>query len=409
MHKAGLDELKVKDVMSRNPITAAKTDKVSEVLGKMKTHGIHDIPIVEGTKVIGLVSYDHIMKRRGLPLTMEAENVMVIPPKVSEEDSVAKVAELLLNNDFKAIPVTSRDKKSELRGFVSRVDILRKVMAIEDFARMPINDVMTPSPVTVSEEEDIAKARHLMNELTEPTLPVIDKKERLVGVIGAKDLAVFLTMGPDSKASPKKTSDLKVERNVAVKSLMSTPAVSISPASTVRDAMHAMSEHGISSIVVAENERPIGIVTQWDLLETIAKFKEREQVYIQITGLKTGDNDMYDTIFSITEKSLKKISNLFKPEMLTLHIVEYHVEEKVPKWKLKAHKKKGREIDMGAIKYSVRARLSTEKQLFVGKSFDWDVYKAVDDVMTHLEIQAKKLAEKRKEIRPRVVKSGKIA
>jgi len=402
----GLEDIKVKDIMSKNTITALKTDKVSEVLGKMKTYGIHEIPIVEGTKVVGLVSYDNIMKRRGLPLTTDAESVMVIPPKVTEEDSVAKVAELLINNDFKAIPVTSGDKKAELRGFVSRVDILRKIMMNGDFAKIPVADVMTPSPVVVGEDDDIAKARHLMSELSEQTLPVIDKKERLVGVIAAKDLAVFFTKSPTYKSSPKHIKDTKIERNVSVKSLMSSPAVSVPPNSTIKDVMHAMNENGVSSVVVVENERPVGIVTQWDLLETIAKYKEREQVFIQITGLKTGDNETYDTIYSIVEKSLNKISNIFKPQMITIHVVEYHVEEKFQKMKQK--KKEKRDVGLGAVKYSVRARLSTEKQLFVAKSFDWDIFKAIDDVMNHLEVQVRKLAEKRKEIRPRVVKASKI-
>jgi len=59
------------------------------------------------------------------------------------------------------------------------------------------------------------------------------------------------------------------EDTVAV--IRSTPVLTITPDTSVRDALALMSEHDIASLVVVDQERPVGIVSERDVLTRIAE------------------------------------------------------------------------------------------------------------------------------------------
>ena len=87
-----LRNIRAKDIMSERLIICQRTERLSEVLGRMKKMDIHELPVVEGGKLLGMVSYDMFIKRKSLPLTTTVENLMVTPPKVDVNDSITRVA-----------------------------------------------------------------------------------------------------------------------------------------------------------------------------------------------------------------------------------------------------------------------------------------------------------------------------
>lgn len=44
---------------------------------------------------------------------------------------------------------------------------------------------------------------------------------------------------------------------------------SISPSATIREAVHEMNEHGVGALLVMEGDRPLGIVTERDVLRRV--------------------------------------------------------------------------------------------------------------------------------------------
>ena len=101
-----LRNIRAKDIMSERLIICQRTERLSEVLGRMKKMDIHELPVVEGGKLLGMVSYDMFIKRKSLPLTTTVENLMVTPPKVDVNDSITRVAEVMLvNHEVPLIPI----------------------------------------------------------------------------------------------------------------------------------------------------------------------------------------------------------------------------------------------------------------------------------------------------------------
>jgi CBS domain-containing protein len=51
----------VESIMTKNPITIGPQDSIKNVLGLMISHGIERIPVVENTKLVGLVEEETIL------------------------------------------------------------------------------------------------------------------------------------------------------------------------------------------------------------------------------------------------------------------------------------------------------------------------------------------------------------
>ncbi len=365
-----LRNIRAKDIMSERLIICQRTERLSEVLGRMKKMDIHELPVVEGGKLLGMVSYDIFIKRKSLPLTTTVENLMVTPPKVDVNDSITRVAEVMLVNNFRAVPVTSA---GEIAGIVAREDIVKSLQGFSQLDQIAVSDVMSPKPITIVETDDIEKARSIMRDLDVRSIPVIDKEGRLTGVLGVKDLMGYYSR----ERGQKRTTDPggKVDLSISVGSLMNVPAIHTTTDSHMADVVGLMSDHHISSVMIVDKLAPMGIVTHMDVLELVASYQERRQVYIQITGLEEHDPDVYDEMYTIIERRMQKITPIAMPQLLMLHFTEHH------------HPKEARN-------YSIRARLSTNTGLFFSDTFDFDKFRALDNVLDHLERQIIKEKDK---------------
>jgi CBS domain-containing protein/ribosome-associated translation inhibitor RaiA len=369
-----LRNIKAKDIMSERLIICQRNERLSEVLGRMKKMDIHELPVVEGGKLLGMVSYDIFLKRKSLPLTTMVENLMVTPPKVDINDSITRVAEVMLVNNFRAVPVTAA---GEIAGIVAREDIVQALRGFSQLDQISVSDVMSPQPLTIPESEGVEKARAIMRDLDVRTLPVVDSEGRLSGVLGVKEIMGYYGKERGQRRSAKGVPGDTVDLSITVGSLMNSPAVHTDVESHMADVVGLMADNHISSVVVVDADSPVGIVTHMDVLELVASYQERRQVYIQITGLEEHDPDVYDEMHGLIERRMQKITPISVPQLLMLHFTEHH------------HPAEPRH-------YSIRARLSTNTGLYFSEDQDFDKFRALDTVLEHIERQIIKDKEKAK-------------
>jgi signal-transduction protein with cAMP-binding, CBS, and nucleotidyltransferase domain len=67
---------------------------------------------------------------------------------------------------------------------------------------------------------------------------------------------------------------------VQVRNLMKVPVVSIEPGRSVRDAAQLMQDNVIGSVVVQEEGRTVGILTERDVLRAVAEGRNPEQTSV---------------------------------------------------------------------------------------------------------------------------------
>lgn len=125
----------VEEIMSREIATLAPDNSIREAMALMKERGIRHLPIVDGTRLAGIISERDIKAAAPSILQGDAaweeaewlqspvrrimrENPVIVHPL----DSVADAAHLMYQHKIGCLPVVSRDK---LVGIVTETDILR--------------------------------------------------------------------------------------------------------------------------------------------------------------------------------------------------------------------------------------------------------------------------------------------
>ena len=66
-------QMRVGDCMSRNVITAAPTDTIDDLLGRMTDRRIRHLPVMEDGKLVGVISIGDVVKRKIADTEAEAE------------------------------------------------------------------------------------------------------------------------------------------------------------------------------------------------------------------------------------------------------------------------------------------------------------------------------------------------
>lgn len=135
---------------------------------------------------------------------------------------------------------------------------------------MYISRHMKTSPVTVTPETFLPDVRALMTNNKFRHLPVVDRGNRLVGMITDRDLrsAYPSSLLPEEK----RTAILAEVANTLVSSVMSTDVVFLTPLSTLDDALHYFYRDKIGLLpVIDEEKRVIGVFSVQDLMKAYKK------------------------------------------------------------------------------------------------------------------------------------------
>ena len=372
MNGMELERLLVKDVMSSAAVTARKGDTVSDVVAQMKKGHLREVPVLDGAKPIGLVSYSSFLHRRSLPLSAKVEQVMLPGPSLEEDMLLTIAVEEMMSAGVRGAPVVRAGK---MVGFVSRTDIIKIFPKIIQLKDRKVSTFMTSNPQSVTENETVRKAQLLMKSLMEKTLPVVDANGRLVGAIGMPEVMDVLWSAKSNARPPNEVRGGREQAEVTVGSVMSRPAIAVRPEETAGKVAGLMIENGLSTVFVHEDERLVGVISQADLMEQIISLKPTEGVYVQLTGLNEEDPDVYDVLYDLIGKSMKRIDKIQPPRVFTIHVTAYNHEGM-------------------RSKYSLAGRLTTTKRMYYAHATDWDLYKTMDTMLDSMEKNVKREHEK---------------
>ncbi len=137
-----------------------------------------------------------------------------------------------------------------------------------------VREHMTPNPITVEPRCSVAEAHRLMQEHGVRHLPVIDQSN-LVGIITRGDI-LEASASDSGRLGLFPSDDIWATARVA--ELMTPNPVTISPDTTVLEAADLMFQHDIGSLLVVEEGRLVGIITETDIFHLVVRMlAEREQ------------------------------------------------------------------------------------------------------------------------------------
>ena len=135
-------ESPVKNIMSKDPVTISRVAKFSEVKMIFKDNNIHHVPVVDGRKVVGMVSATDVLgadfsdqfssgsyeENQVMDQAIDMDSIMT--PSVyfvEEETSIKDITKFFTEVSFHALPVVN--KKQELIGMVTTTDLIKYLSA----------------------------------------------------------------------------------------------------------------------------------------------------------------------------------------------------------------------------------------------------------------------------------------
>jgi len=130
--------MKVKDIMTEDPITVTPLHSVRDALGLMLEYNVRHLPVQEDGILVGMLS-DRDIRQCAIPLEEEAElqsSHLRLDIKVSEimskkfftlnhEDSIRKAIEVIIEERISGVPVVS-NAQNHIVGILSYIDILEE-------------------------------------------------------------------------------------------------------------------------------------------------------------------------------------------------------------------------------------------------------------------------------------------
>lgn len=148
--------MKVREIMKKDVITCKPDDPVSTVARLFKENHISGIPVVEKSKVVGIISETDILKLFRMP---EFSNEMLLP-------SPFEVIEL---------PIRNLVRLEEIRIAFDNL----KIKPVKDFMKKTVHSI---SPEATLEEASVQMVKYKVNRL-----PVIENG-KLVGIVARSDI-----------------------------------------------------------------------------------------------------------------------------------------------------------------------------------------------------------------------------
>lgn len=362
-----------RELMTPKPITLTPDATLSQALGLMRTRGIHELPILKGTRLVGMITFESIARRSNLALSTKIEHLMVLPPLVSPETEFPELSEQLLAAGLRAAPVLGR--RGEVIGVVSRTDMVRALTELPGLARHAVDEVASPIALQIREDEAVGKLFGHIRLLEDHPMPVVDKKGKLVGAVGVADLGrVLWRPVTGGKRDARKGGSVF---DVEVSTIMHSPALTVPKGTSVGDAARLMSAEKVSSVFVVEGGKPVGVVGQVELIGLAVGGAEPPggsrlgDVYVQVHGLRgSGDPAILTEIDRLVARGLKHISRHVRPRLLSLHVSPHATH---------------RSGDA-----TVHARLQTDQGSFYATETAWNFFSGISDLMDELAEQTRR-------------------
>lgn len=106
-------------------------------------------------------------------------------------DSAQSVARMMCDRNIGSIPVVSDHESKKLLGVITDRDLCCSVIAAGlDPKTTPIEKFITTHPITCREGENIDKCEQMMQEHQVRRVPVVDGQNHVIGIVSQADLAL---------------------------------------------------------------------------------------------------------------------------------------------------------------------------------------------------------------------------
>ncbi len=136
---------------------------------------------------------------------------------------------------------------------------------------MKIRELMQSNVVTISEDTLAKDAYELMRTHRLRHLPVVNRENRLAGIVSDRDL---LNVAVIFKKHPRSPEEYHIDDALKARDVMTAEPATVSPDHDLGLALDLILGLAISSLPVIEDGKLVGIVTNTDMLLLLKKLSK---------------------------------------------------------------------------------------------------------------------------------------
>jgi len=133
----------ITEIMSKNPVTVDPAQSLYEVEELLNRHNIRHIPVIDGERLIGVISRSDLLRISVTDLNEEEDGVESVvynmytipqvmtkmPVFIDKNYSIKEAAEMLAKQSFHSLPVVEEGK---LIGIVTSTDLIKYLIKLHE-------------------------------------------------------------------------------------------------------------------------------------------------------------------------------------------------------------------------------------------------------------------------------------
>jgi len=262
-----------KHLIKKRYISVDSSDSISKLIGKLKQNNAKTALIFDHKKFKGIADTHKLIRTKIDPTEVKVKKIIKHIPTLNGEESLKETVRLMYTGETRILPVI---KEEQVIGIIHSQDIIQELAKTKQ-SKKKIKEVMTLEPTTIKQDNSVGEAISIMKEKNISRIPIVDEQNNLINIAALTDFMYKFTLRQQSKTerkareSPaKRTKSFKAQKTdlnkFPVKNIATPILVTASPDDTLERVIGKMERFDISSIVVKEDKKAVGIITTRDLL-----------------------------------------------------------------------------------------------------------------------------------------------
>lgn len=259
-----------RDLCHNNFIKARSTDSAASLAGQfLEKNQNHALVFAEDDSYLGVITKEGFLKKHVDLTAIKLKSLIKGKPVLYGDDSLSKIAELMFSSEARVLPVFE-DKK--MIGVVTARDVVFQLENNAQLRSVLVKEVASPNAFTLLETASVEQALSLLHDKKINRIPLVSSTGELAGMFSFSDVLSRVALhehrrpkGRQQKGKARAETSHVLES--PVKEFSSSDPEIIRPNDSLSLALQKMREKNLSSLVVTNNGKPIGIITLRDLLK----------------------------------------------------------------------------------------------------------------------------------------------
>ncbi|MFB6132039.1 MAG: CBS domain-containing protein [Halanaeroarchaeum sp.] len=307
----------ITDIVTQDYVAFSPDDTVSKLASAFEDPDVKGV-VVHGDAFEGVITRRQLATSHTKP-DQKLGSLVWHVPRLSPDEDVRKVAQLMIDGDSQLLPVFEGE---DLSGVVTVDGIIEAVEPFLDAAT--VGEAYTSDLVALDPDATFGDVLNRFRSQHITHLPVVED-DSAVGIVSLYDVTdvavrdVSRPQGGDAGGTDSFGGDIsdssgrsrrggfgsregELERilDFPVSDLMTTPVRTIEPDATLQTAVRTMFEMEGSSLVVLRNGSPDGILTKTDVLDSLT-WEAGGNRSVQLYGSNLLDDMSYDEVVAMIE------------------------------------------------------------------------------------------------------------